>query len=147
MSSSSFERGDLVVARFRPDNVGVVERVYGQLCDVRRPGRETLKRVPVGAMTPVPTGAPLLAVGVTEFGVVWIEGVVAGAEGLLCWMQSQPPARLAKAHICAVDRRLAPFTPWEPLLNVLADDAVRTVQEAAQEAVQEAAAAQAAPAA
>ena len=31
MSSSTFERGDLVVARFRPDNVGVVVAVSGSI--------------------------------------------------------------------------------------------------------------------
>ena len=122
MSSATLQRGDLVVARFRPDNVGVVERVYGELCDLRRPGREPLRGVPVKALTPILPGVTLYAVGKTAFGVIWTEGVVAGIEGLLCWLHGQTPEAVAQAGICIVDRRLQPYTPWEPVAGILAKE-------------------------
>ena len=121
MSSNDLQPGDLVVARFRPDNVGVVERVYGDLCDIRRPGKEPLQGAPLVALTPAPADVTLYAVGQSACGVIWTKGVVAGAEGLLSWMRHQTPAAVAEASLCVVDRRFQPLTQWEALADVLAE--------------------------
>ena len=122
MNGNTLKRGDLVMARFRPDNVGVVEAVYGELCDVRRLGREPMKGVPAKAMRPVPPDVTLYAVGEMLYGVVWTKGVVAGAEGVLCWLHQQPPAVIERSSICILDRRLQPCTAWEPIAGILAKE-------------------------
>lgn len=138
MSNSTFGCGDLVMARFRPDNVGVVEKVYGELCDLRRPGRQPLGRVPVKALTPIPNGVTLFAVGVTAFDLMRVEGIVAGEDGLHAWMRHQPAITVARASICAVDSRLQPCTQWQPLVGLLVAEAAREVEKAVKEAGQSA---------
>lgn len=125
MNSTAFERGDVVVARFRPDNVGVVEKVYGELCDLRRPGRDPLKGVPAKALTPAPADVTLYALGDTAFGVIWTKYIVAGAEGLLSWMRHQQPTTIANASICVVDRRFQPLTQWASVAEVLAEETAK----------------------
>ena len=127
--NSTIKRGQLAMARFRPDNVGTVGRVYGRKCDLHRVARPTLHGVPTKALTPVGEDVTLYCIAVCAFGTMWPEAIVAGAEGAESWCRHNAD-RVPRAHICVVDRTMQQASDYAPIADLLITDQTEQPQAA-----------------
>lgn len=131
MTEATFHVGDLVVARFRPDNVGRVEKVYGGggKCDLYRPGKPNLIGVPVKALAPVPADAQIYAVGVKgEIGNThFVKAIVLGRVGLESWMQHATPAEIAACAVCLMRHNFAKASAWVALTDLIVADTLKAL--------------------
>ena len=129
MSSAKLQRGQLVMARFRPDNVGTVKKVYGSKCDIDRIMRPSLHGVPTKALTPVGDDVTLYSIATPSFGHLWTRAIVAGADGIESWCKHHA-AEVEGAQVCVVNHRMQQVSGYVPVAGLLTTDQTEQPQAA-----------------
>ena len=126
----NLQTGALVQAVFRPDTVGIVERVYGdngEIIDVRRPGLPSFVGAPANAFAPVADCSVLYGVGLMDDGGIKTCRIVSDVDGLQVWMNHTPSSEIAASYICRLGHNLDRKSAWRCVAELLAEESARAL--------------------